>query len=119
MQRRSKGIESYKTMEAQLSIVNNKEQCCDGSAKGCVYVVLENGELYPDLYSSYEEARTAVLHNHAETLEEERQECAEYNGMMASQVDVVENTDASGQTKLYVEKEIYIIIQRYKAITPK
>ena len=38
---------------------------------------------------------------------------------MASQVDVAENTDASGQTKLYVEKEIYITIQRYKAIVPK
>jgi hypothetical protein len=31
---------------------------------------------------------------------------------MASQVDVEENTE-TGTTKLYVEKEIYITIQRY------
>jgi hypothetical protein len=78
-----------------------------------VYVVLENGELCPTLYYSYKEAREAALHNHAEILEEERSECAEWGGAMASQVDVVENTD-TGTTKLYIEKEIYITIQRYK-----
>jgi hypothetical protein len=78
-----------------------------------VYVVLENGELYPTLYYSYEAAREAVLDKHAETLEDERSECAEWGGMMASKVDVVENTD-TGTTKLYIEKEIYITIQRYR-----
>ena len=97
-----------------------QEQRRVGSARDCVYVVLENGELYPVLYSTYEEARAVVLHKYADTLEEERQDCAECAWMrMASQVDVAENTDESGQTKLYVEKEIYIIIQRYKAIMPK
>ena len=85
-----------------------------------VYVVLENGELGTVLYYSYEEARAAVLEKYTEQLEEERQDCAECAWMrMASQVDVAENTDTSGQTKLYVEKEIFIIIQRYKAIMPK
>lgn len=77
-----------------------------------VYVVLENGELYPKLYSTYDAAREAALDNHAETLEEERSECAEWGGRMASQVDVEENKE-TGTTTLYVEKEIFITIQRY------
>ena len=88
-----------------------------GSNNLYAYVVLENGELYPKLYSTYDAARAAALHNHAEILEEERAECAEWGGAMASQVDVVENTD-TGTTKLYIEKEIYIIIQRYKVTLP-
>ena len=77
-----------------------------------VYVVLENGELYPKLYSTYDAARAAALDNHAVTLDEERSECAEWGGRMASQVDVKENKE-TGTTTLYVEKEIYITIQRY------
>jgi hypothetical protein len=82
-----------------------------------VYVVLENGELYPSLYYSYEAAREAVLDKHAETLDDERSECAEWGGMMASMIDVVENTD-TGTTRLYIEKEINITIQRYRWLCP-
>lgn len=82
-----------------------------------VYVVLENGELYPKLYSTYDAARAAALHNHAETLEEQRAECAEWGGtMMCSKVDVEENRE-TGTTTLYVEKEIFITIQRYTVET--
>ncbi len=77
-----------------------------------VYVVLENGELNPQLYTSYEAARAAALHNYAEMLDEERADCAEWGGRMASEVDVEENKE-TGTTKLYIEKEIYITIQRY------
>jgi hypothetical protein len=78
-----------------------------------VYVVLENGELCPVLYYSYEEARAAVLEKYTGQLEEERQDCAECDWMrMASQVDVEENKE-TGTTNLYVEKEINITIQRY------
>ena len=87
------------------------------SATMTLYVVLENGELYPSLYYSYEAAREAVLDKHAEILDYERSECAEWGGMMSSKVDVDENTD-TGTTKLYIEKEIYIIIQRYKVTPP-
>ena len=82
-----------------------------------VYVVLENGELYPTLYYSYEAAREAVLDKNVETLDYERSECAEWGGTMASQVDVVENTD-TGTTRLYIEKEINITIQRYRGLCP-
>jgi hypothetical protein len=83
-----------------------------------VYVVLENGELYPTLYYSYEAAREAVLDKHVETLDDERSECAEWGSMMASMIDVVENTD-TGTTKLYIEKEINITIQRYRSTVPR
>ena len=87
------------------------------SATMTLYVVLENGELYPSLYYSYEAAREAVLDKHAEILDDERSECAEWGGTMASQVDVVENTD-TGTTRLYIEKEINITIQRYRGLCP-
>jgi hypothetical protein len=87
-----------------------------GSGSNNLYVVLENGELYPKLYSTYEAARAAALHNHAELLEEERAECAEWGGAMASKVDVEENKE-TGTTTLYVEKEIFITIQRYTVET--
>jgi hypothetical protein len=77
-----------------------------------LYVVLENGELNPKLYTSYDAARAAALENYAEMLDEERADCAEWGGSMASEVDVEENKD-TGTTKLYIEKEIYITIQRY------
>jgi hypothetical protein len=87
-----------------------------GSGSNNLYVVLENGELYPKLYSTYEAAHAAALHNHAELLEEERAECAEWGGAMASKVDVEENKE-TGTTTLYVEKEIFITIQRYTVET--
>jgi len=87
------------------------------SATMTLYVVLENGELYPSLYYSYEAAREAVLDKHVEILDDERSECAEWGGTMASQVDVVENTD-TGTTRLYIEKEINITIQRYRGLCP-
>jgi len=79
-----------------------------------VYVVLVFDEyitLHPTLYKSYEAAREAALKKYKDLLDEERADVAEYGGDMASQVDVEENQ--SGETKLYVEKEIYITIKRY------
>lgn len=78
-----------------------------------VYVVLENCELYPELYETYEEAFDAVITKYKETLEEERADTTDMLPM-ASVVDgVVENTD-TGVTTLYIEKGIYITIHRYK-----
>ena len=82
------------------------------SVSNNLYVVLENGELYPKLYSSYDAARAAALEKYKEWLDEERSECAEWGGGTASQVDVEENKE-TGTTSLYIEKEIYITIQRY------
>lgn len=79
-----------------------------------VYAVLvfdDSVELHPKLYKSYETAREAALEKYKEWLDEERASVAEDGGRMASQVDVEENQ--SGETKLYVEKEVYITIKRY------
>jgi hypothetical protein len=102
-----------KAKMASTSIVNQQEQPTSTTTTMTLYVVLENGELYSTLYNSYEAAREAVLDKHAEILDDERSECAEWGGMMASKVDVDENTD-TGTTYLYIEKEINITIQRYK-----
>ena len=87
------------------------EEMNSGAGKH-VYVVVENGELYPTLYATYEKAHAAVTTKYEEELSDEREEAASWGGDMASQVDVVENTD-TGTTKLYIEKGIHIIIQRY------
>ena len=83
-----------------------------------IYVVLENGELYPDLYLTYEAARDAVVTKYAEELDDERRECAGMPYPMASKVDVDENT-GTGTTHLYVERGISILIQRYKIGMPQ
>lgn len=87
-----------------------------GGAGQHVYVVVENGDLYPTLYSTYEKAHAAVTAKYSDELSDERESAASCGGKMASEVDVVENTD-TGTTKLYIEKGIHIIIQRYKLDT--
>ena len=80
-----------------------------------VYAVVENGELYPVLYSSYESAREAVITKYAAELRDEREDVEEMNDpdyKMASDVDVDENEE-TGTTYLYIEKGIHINIQRY------
>ena len=76
-----------------------------------VYVVIENGELYPILYKTYESAREAVITKYEDELSAERAEVEEMDYGMASDVDVGENE--TGTTRLYIEKGINIIIQRY------
>jgi len=89
-----------------------------GALSETVYIVLENGELYPNAYSTYELARQAVLTKYADILRAERAEfegwgkSAGYkNKYMSSTVDIDENK--SGTTELYIEREINITIQRY------
>ena len=80
-----------------------------------VYVVVENGELYKNLYSTYESARKAVTTKYAAELRQEWEEVKEMNDpdyQMTSLI-VDENKDETGTTYLYIEKGIHIIIQRY------
>ena len=79
-----------------------------------VYVVVENGELYPVLYSSYESARKAVTTKYAAELRDEWEEVKEMNDpdyQMAS--SIVDENEETGTTYLYIEKGIHINIQRY------
>jgi len=78
-----------------------------------VYVVVENGELYPVLYSSYESARKAVTTKYAAELRDEWEEAQEMNDPDYKMVSVIVDEDDGGTTELYIEKGINIIIQRY------
>ena len=79
-----------------------------------IYVVVENGELYPVLYSTYDAARKAVTTKYAAELRDEWEEAKEMNDpdyQMAS--SIVDENEETGTTYLYIEKGIHINIQRY------
>ena len=79
-----------------------------------VYVVVENGELYPILYRTYEAARSAVTTKYVVELTAEREDVEEMDDPSYGMVSVVDiDEDESGTTQLYIEKGINIIIQRY------
>jgi len=83
-----------------------------------VYVVVENGELYPILYMTYESARMAVITKYAEELRLERGEVEEMDDPSCGMVSVVDiDENETGITQLYIEKGINIIIQRYNVPT--
>jgi len=80
-----------------------------------VYVVVENGELYKNMYSTYDSARKAVTTKYAKELREEWEEAQEMNDpdyQLASDIPD-ENKDETGRTYLNIEKGIHVIIQRY------
>ena len=89
--------------------VNHRKTIKIGGAGQYVYVVVENGELYPKLYSKYNTAFRAVQRKHS------GEDIGHEDG---SGREVVEDT-ATGTTKLYIEKGMHIIIQRYRVKTPK
>jgi hypothetical protein len=78
-----------------------------------IYVVVENGELYPVIYSSYESARKAVTTKYAAQLREEWEEVKEMNDPDYKMVSSIVDESETGRTYLYIEKGIHIIIQRY------
>ena len=82
-----------------------------------IYVVVENGELYPNIYSSYDSARKAVTTKYAAELRAEWEEGQELNdpdyNNMAS---VIVDENETGITELYIEKGIHVIIQRYSTV---
>jgi hypothetical protein len=78
-----------------------------------VYVVVENGELYPVLYSSYESARKAVTTKYAAELRAEWEEVKEMNDPDCQMVSVIVDESETGTTELYIEKGINIIVKRY------
>ena len=79
-----------------------------------VYVVVENGEVYPAVYSTYLLAKTAVMTTHREELEEQEREAAAENLESASDVDVPESS--TGVTQLYIEKGIQIFIHKLPVV---
>lgn len=77
------------------------------------YVVVENGEAYPNAYKTYESAVKAVKAKHKEYIEEiikELRYLEEIESTLAD-INVKENT-VSGTTLLYIEKGINIYIHK-------
>jgi hypothetical protein len=79
-----------------------------------IYVVVENGELYPNIYSSYESARKAVTTKYAAELRAEWEEGQELNDPDYNMASVIVDENDAGTTELYIEKGINVIIRRYK-----
>ena len=74
------------------------------------YVVIEDGDPYEILFTSYEQAVATVKIRHREMLEAD--ELREEGFSSVCEVNVPENP--SGKTYLYVEKAIHIYIHRFK-----
>jgi hypothetical protein len=78
------------------------------------YVIIENGNIYHDLYKTYKSAIEAVKKKHKEYLEEQIKElyCLDMIEDVLSNINVPENTE-SNMTRLYIEKGINIEIHRF------
>lgn len=74
-----------------------------------VYVVIENGEPYENVYTSFASAAEAVREKHAEEIAEQIREADGYP--ICSKIDEPENI-ATGITYLYVEKGFQIYIYK-------
>jgi hypothetical protein len=73
-----------------------------------IYVVIENGDPYPNAYTSYSSAIAAVQEKYNEIVADQVKEAN--GGSICSNIDDPE--DESGKTYLYVEKEIHIYIYK-------
>lgn len=75
-------------------------------------MVVENGVVYPEAYSTYDHAFAAVQKNHPEEYEESKYEHEHpEDGSPAHELYGVKE-DKSGTTKLYIEKGTHIIISK-------
>jgi predicted fused transcriptional regulator/phosphomethylpyrimidine kinase len=74
-----------------------------------VYVVIENGEPYANVYTSFASAKAAVNAKYAEEIAEQIRESEGYP--ICSKIDEPENI-STGITYLYVEKGIQIYIYK-------
>jgi hypothetical protein len=76
-----------------------------------VYVIVENGEAYPAVYTTYAAAVATVKAKHKEYLEEQIKQLGELDMIesVLSDINVPEKPD---KTNLYIEKGINIIIHK-------
>ena len=77
-----------------------------------IYIIVENGEAYPDAYPSYKAAVAAVKSKHRDELERQIHEvqCLDMVEEILSHINVAESAD--GKTQLYIEKGINIYVHR-------
>jgi hypothetical protein len=78
-----------------------------------VYIIVENGEAYPNAYAKYASAVAAVKTKHKTYLEEQIKELAYLEDIesVLKDINVPENTE-TGISQLYIEKGINISIQK-------
>ena len=74
-----------------------------------VYVVIENGDPYENVYTSFVSAAEAVNQKYAEEIAEQIRDSNGYP--ICSEIDVPEDI-LTGKTYLYVEKGIHIYIYK-------
>lgn len=78
-----------------------------------IYVVIENGECYPTVYTTYIDAVKAVKQKHKEYIESQIKELAYLEDIesVLADINVKENVE-KGITHLYIEKGINIFINK-------
>jgi hypothetical protein len=75
------------------------------------YIVIENGEAYPEAYKTYAAAVAAVKEKHREHIEDHIKQCSlEDIESILADINVPE---AGNKTDLYIEKGINIIIHKF------
>ncbi len=75
------------------------------------YVVIENGEAYPEAYKTYAAAVAAVKEKNREALEDHIKQCSlEDIEAILAYINVPEGEN---KTDLYIEKGINIIIHKF------
>ena len=75
-----------------------------------VYVIVENGDVYPNVYMTYAAAVKVVNDKHEDYLREQIEELPEYKEQILGEVNPLENP--TGKTLLYIEKGIHIEIHK-------
>lgn len=75
------------------------------------YIVVENGEAYPEAYKTYAAAVAAVKEKNRETLEDQINEVRRLEDVESILAEV-NRPEGDKQTNLYIEKGINIIIQK-------
>jgi hypothetical protein len=78
-----------------------------------IYIVIENGEAYPEAYKNYASAVKAVKEKHRTYLEERIQELHDLDMIEQTLADINVPEHPDGMTRLYIEKGINITIHRY------
>ena len=78
-----------------------------------IYVIQENGELYPVAYSSYMQALHAVKKRHKQFIEERIQDLGSLESIenFLSNINVLENVEL-GKTRPYINKGLDVVISR-------
>ena len=81
-----------------------------------VYVIIENGEPYPNAYYTYAAAVKAVNEKYSEELSRQIEESPEHKDVFLADMNPAE--DASGKTELFMEfqKDISIFIHKLPVV---